>query len=235
MLLSGSHYQVPAQPRSVGRVLGPARQEGNKMNQWVLKVNGNIVRRCSLWPLQTAEIYSDSEKKKRELFDKLIYERYGDSINVLLPNSNKLEMERYEDEDEPAKSIPQIEETVDANGRALNQLPAYDRLINAEVQLQHDNKVTTGKVKSRALGSDGNMVGKYDNNPMLNPIMYEVEFAGGTVKEYGANIIAENILCQVDSEGFSLALMEGIVDFRCDESVAVPMEEKYIIPKTGQK
>ena len=144
-------------------------------------------------------------------------------------------MERYEDEDEPAKPIPDIEETVDANGRALNQLPAYDRLLNAEVQLQLDNKVTTGKVKSRALGSDGNMVGKYDNKPMLNSIMYEVEFAGGTVKEYGANIIAENILCQVDSEGFSLALMEGIVDFRCDESVAVPMEEMYIILKTGQK
>ena len=144
-------------------------------------------------------------------------------------------MERYEDEDEPAKPIPDIEETVDAHGRPLNQLPAYDRLLNAEVQLQHVDWVTTGKVKRRALGPDGNMVGKYDNNPMLNSIMCEVEFADGTVKEYGANIITENMLPQVDSEGFSLALMEGIVDFRCDESVAIPMEEKYIITKMGQK
>ena len=79
------------------------------------------------------------------------------------------------------------------------------------------------------------MAGKYDNNPMLNSIMYEVEFADRTVKEYGANIIAENMLRQVDLEGFSLALMEGIVDFRCDESVAIPMGEMYIITKTGQK
>ena len=191
------------------------------MAQWVLKANGNVVPRRSLWPLQTAEIYSDSEKKKNELFDKLIYERYGDSINVVLPNSNKPETERYEDEDEPAKPIPDIEETVDANGHALNQLAAYDRLLNAEVQLQHDDWVTTGKVKSRALGPDGNMDGKYDNN--------------GTVKEYGANIITESMLRQVDSEGFSLASMEGIVDFRCDELVAVLMEEKYIIMKMGQK
>ena len=143
--------------------------------------------------------------------------------------------ERYEDEDEPARPIPDIEEMIDANGRALKQLPAYDRLLNAEVQLQHDGRITTGKVQCRALGPDGNMVGKYDNNPMLNLIMYEVEFANGAVKEYGANIIAENMLRQVDLEGFSLALMEGIVDFRCDESVAVPIEEKYIITKTGQK
>ena len=103
-------------------------------------------------------------------------------------------MERYEDEDEPAKPIPDIEETVDSNGHALNQLPVYDRLLNAEVQLQHDNRVTTGKVKCRALGPDGNVVGKYDNNLMLNSIMYEVKFADRTVKEYGANIITENML-----------------------------------------
>ena len=178
----------------LGRVLGPAHGEGNEMAQWVLKVNGNVVPRCSLRPLQTAEIYSDSEKKKRELFDKLIYERYGDSINVVLPNTDKPVTERNKDEDKPARPTLDIEETVDANGRGLNQLPAYDRLLNAEVQLQHDDWVTTGKVKRRDLGPDGNMVGKYDNNPMLNSIMYEVEFADRTVKEYGANIITENML-----------------------------------------
>ena len=154
---------------------------------------------------------------------------------MILPNTNRLETERYEDEDEPTKPIPDIEETVDAKGHALNQLPVYDRLLNDEVQLQHDDRVTTGKVKHLSLGPDGNMAGKYDNNPMLNLIKNEVEFADRTVKEYGANIIAENMLQQVDLEGFSLALMEGIVDFRCDESVAVPMGEKYIITKTGQK
>ena len=107
---------------------------------------------------------------------------------MVLPNSNKPETERYEDEDDPARPILDIEETVDSNGCASNQLPVYDRLLNAEVQLQHDDRVTTGKVKRRALGPDGNVVGKYDNNVMLNSIMYEVEFADRTVKEYGANI-----------------------------------------------
>ena len=93
---------------------------------------------------------------------------------MVLPNTDMAVTERYEDEDEPARPIPDIEESVDANGRVLNQLPAHDRLLNAEVQLQHDDRVTTGKVKRRALGPDGNMVGKYDNNPMLNSIMYEV-------------------------------------------------------------
>jgi hypothetical protein len=37
--------------------------------------------------------------------------------------------------EEPRK-VPAIEDTVDANGRLLEQQPAYDRIINAEVQLQ---------------------------------------------------------------------------------------------------
>ena len=80
--------KFPHNQEVLGRVLGPACGKGDEIAQWVLKVNGNVVPRCSLHPLQTAEIYSDLEKKKRELFDKLIYERYGNSINVVLLNSN---------------------------------------------------------------------------------------------------------------------------------------------------
>ena len=65
--------------------------------------------------------------------------------------------------------------------------------------------------------------------------MYEVEFIDGQVKEYGANIIAENMLSQVDSDGYSLMLMEGIVNYRKDESVAIGMEDKYITMRNGQQ
>ena len=65
--------------------------------------------------------------------------------------------------------------------------------------------------------------------------MYEVEFIDGHVKEYGANIIAENMLFQVDSDGYSLMLMEAIVNYRKDESVAISMEDKYITTKNGQR
>ena len=64
-------------------------------------------------------------------------------------------------------------------------------------------------------------MGKYDDNPFLNSLMYEVEFVDGQVLEYSANAIAENMLTRVDLEGFSTALMEGIVACHKDESVEV--------------
>ena len=64
--------------------------------------------------------------------------------------------------------------------------------------------------------------------------MYEVEFVDGQVQEYSANVIAENMLTRVDSEGFSTTLMEGIVDCHKAESVAVTKVDKYVYTKSGQ-
>ena len=51
-----------------------------------------------------------------------------------------------------------------------------------------------------------------DENPILNSVIYEVEFPDGQLKEYAANVIAENMLAQVDHEGYSTTLIQGIVD-----------------------
>ena len=107
--------------------------------------------------------------------------------------------------------MPEIEDPVDANGIALDQLPAYDKLIHAEVNMQLSDKVLTGKVTRRAHGPNGKTYGTYHNNPFRNTIVYEVEFSDGQVREYSANLIAQNMLTQVDSEGYSMTLMEAIV------------------------
>ena len=78
-------------------------------------------------------------------------------------------------------------------------------------------------------------LGKNDDNPYLNSIMYEVELVDGRIKEYGANIITENMLTQVDSDGFSLTLMEGIIDYKHDDSIATPKTEKYITTRSRQR
>ena len=117
----------------------------------------------------------------------------------------------------------------------MNQLPAYDRLLNTEILVQAEEGQVSGKVTEWVFGLDGKVAGKYDDNPYLNSIMYEVELADGRIKEYGANIIAENMLTQVDSDGFSLSLMEGINDYKRDDSVAIPKTDKYITTARGQR
>ena len=94
--------------------------------------------------------------------------------------------------------------------------------------VQAEEGQVSGKVIKQVFGPYGKVAGKYDDNPYPNLIMYEVELAVGRIKEYDANIIAENMLTQVDSDGFSLSLMEEIIDYKRDDSVAIPNTDKYI-------
>ena len=64
---------------------------------------------------------------------------------------------------------------------------------------------------------------------------HAIEFPETKVKEYSANMIAENILTQVDSEGYSLTMMKGIINYKRDDATAVPMSEKYVVSKRGNK
>ena len=198
------------------------------MAQWVLKANG----------LQVAEIHSPEEKERRNIFDAAIARKWGTSITP--PNPEAIDelqdqWEEWGDEDEDPRQVPDIEDTVDANGRLLNEQPAYDRIINAEVHLQLGDNYQKAKVIGRAIGPDGLVAGEYDDNPMLNSIVYDVEFPDGTIREYSANLIAENMLTQVDSDGYSLSLMEGIVDYRKDEAGAVSKDDGYVVTKRGKK
>ena len=49
-----------------------------------------------------------------------------------------------------------------------------------------------------------------------------------TIKEYAANIIADNMLSQVDSKGYSVRFLDAIVDYRKTEHV-VAKEDGNIV------
>ena len=123
---------------------------------------------------------------------------------------------------------------MDHTGKRINQQPAWDAMINAEVLLQSGDKELMGRVKGRSVGPDGQVSGRYDENPLYNSILYDVEFPDGQIKEYAANVIAENMLSQVDSDGHHLILMDGIISHRKDAE-AVPMEDKYFYTRTNQR
>ena len=152
----------------------------------------------------------------------------------MIANSDDDEWAPYVDPDEPAKPIPSMDNIVDSTGRLINQQPAYDCLLNAEVQLQVGDRIAPGKVLRRVLGPGGEQLGTYDINPFLNTIMYEVEFDDGHIAEYGASVIAENMLSRCDDDGFSNMMLKGIVDFSKDSS-AIAKSNMYVTMKNGKK
>ena len=112
--------------------MGPAKGAGNEMAQWILKANDNVVPCRSSRPLKVDEVHSTTEIKKRAIFNGLIERRWGTSINPpKQTNAEDLDNNEFEeDEDEPKRTVPDIGETVDANGKLLNQQLAYDNILH---------------------------------------------------------------------------------------------------------
>ena len=54
----------------------------------------------------------------------------------------------------------------------------------------------TGKLIGRSVGPEGAIDISYDDNPMLNSLLYDSEFPDGQVKECSANIIAKKNAAQ---------------------------------------
>jgi hypothetical protein len=89
---------------------------------------------------------------------------------------------------------------------------AYDQYVGAELLVPHGDEMVHGRVIKRARGEDGNPIGIRNNNPILDTRAYEVEMPDGSTAEYAANVIAENLYSQCDSEGRQYLFLSEIVD-----------------------
>lgn len=239
--------KYPFPKLSLGRCLGPVKNEGNEMCQAILKQNGKVVPRRSCRSLNAGELAASNEVevRKRAEFDAAIKQKLGDSFSLpthVQPQQagDSKDASNPQDEtfdpftgvEEPHIEVPEAD-CVDATGKPILQQSLADTLIHSEVLLPHGEDLQMAKVLRRSVNPEGRVIGNANDNPLLNTLMYDVEFPDGNIKKYAANIIAENVLVNCDSEGFYSSQMSCIVDHKCDGS-AVPMEQKYIKSKNGQ-
>ena len=65
-------------------------------------------------------------------------------------------------------------------------------------------------------------------------MLYDVQFPDGTIKPYSANIVAENILNQVDKDGYHRQLLKGILEYSKD-GIAVDKKDQWIVSNRGRR
>jgi hypothetical protein len=115
--------------------------------------------------------------------------------------------ESYEDDDDGAYfPVP----GVDADPKT------HDCYVGAEVNLSIGDKVMSQKVQQCKREANGSLKGTAHPNPILDSSMYEVEFPDGQVAEYSANVIAENMYTQCDTEGNQHLLLDEIINWQKD-------------------
>ena len=112
-----------------------------------------------------------------------------------------------------------------------------DTYVNMEVALPHgtDNELVYATVKHRAVDDQGNQIGKYHSNPLLDSRLYEVEYVNGSTEALTANIIADSIMSQVDEEGHKQLLLKDIIDHRVDGTAMKHEDSLYVSGDTKRR
>jgi hypothetical protein len=211
----------PYQRERLGRCLGPAKNEGNAMAQWILKENGKVVPRRTLRCFTPAALSPWNEVKieKRSLFNVAIRGVLVDSIKIpkVVPLDNNTtkkldalwDLDLYKDDDEVLPFIPEAD-LKDAAGKPFEVHSVADALINAEVMLPNDDGMAIAKVVRRGVNNEGLLVGTLNNNYLQNNMLYECKFDDGMTRAYLANTIASNIFTELDADGYSSSLLYEI-------------------------
>ncbi len=142
-------------------------------------------------------------------------------------------MDPYKDDDEVLPLIPDAD-LKDAAGKPFEVRSVADALINMEVMLPNGNSMAIAKVVRRGVDNEGCLVGTFNDNPLLNTLLYDCKFNDGTIQAYSANTIASNIFLESDADGYSSSLLYEIVDHK-SSGEATKMADKYLLTKTGTK
>ena len=137
------------------------------------------------------------------------------------------------DDDEVPRSV-RVADCVYSNGRPILVGSITGVMISAEVLLPQGEVPQLSKLLRQYVDDNGKLIGNHNENALLNNLVYDVELPDGAVKNYAANIIAENMLAQCDQDGFYTNVMEVIMDHKRD-GAAVPMSEKYFTTKQGRR
>jgi hypothetical protein len=118
-------------------------------------------------------------------------------------------------------------------------IDTLDSFIGLQVVVkdQLNDQPVLAKIKRRKRDHSGNPIGEQNPNPILDSRIYELEYPDGRIEEFSVNTIVENMVQQVDDQGFDTGILNEIIDFRRDPLVAVSISDippgETIITKVG--
>ena len=124
---------------------------------------------------------------------------------------------------------------MDQNNNTMKDLDEY---IGANIVMPgRDGTEVLCRVKGRKQDANGEGVGQYDPNPILDTRIFQVEHPGGQIEEYATNVIAESLLSNVDEEGYNVGWIEEIIDHHKKENALSVLEvqhkSQWSLPKDG--
>jgi hypothetical protein len=230
--------------RRLARWLGVSHRVGSDLSYWLITESGKIISKTSVEHVTRDDYLQAEIKAEIDRFNRRIEESLDDA-NFVVDGEGEFDSMYLEDiDDENHLGIRHANDLNTPTAAEYDDMhtddrpddddeEAIDKYLNVELIMDvGTNDERRGRVVKRSRGLDGEPIGRSHNNPLFDTREYEVEFTDGSREKYQANIIAENMFAQVDSEGNQYLLLKEITDHKHDNS-AIPISDGMVRNSSG--
>jgi hypothetical protein len=216
----------------LGRYLGPSFEVGEGMSMKILTKVGTVAVRTSILPMSQQEMDLEDHRRLRDDWSQALKEKLRDRVNPTTQDEDErlyhfaadYQMAHDKDLEDGEEPVPEADDV---------DYAAFDKFLQSQVLLPKGDETKLGRVVKRQRDENGNLLGKSNDNPLLNTAVYEVEFEDGIIEAYAANTIAESIYANTDDNGLQELHLETIMDYEADET-AVPKSHGWCYPDKGE-
>jgi hypothetical protein len=91
------------------------------------------------------------------------------------------------------------------------EVDTYDELLLSKPIVERDGEIIRAQIIGRKRDVNGNLIGNYNPNPLLNTRIYLASFPDGHITEYRANKIIEAIYEHANNDGTDTLLFDSII------------------------
>jgi Reverse transcriptase (RNA-dependent DNA polymerase) len=228
----------PFEKKKIGYVLSAFEPCLDELAFYVLTETGRVVIRKSLWALSPDDLANPQVQADLAELDKKVKSKIGDNVpdSDLDTEFRDMFPEAPDDMFDDDPTLMPYHESPDEDSEEPEEYTpeAYDEYIAASILLPQGGELQKATVVNRKHDRDGLPIGRRHANPLLDTREYEVQFPDGSTDTFNANIIAENLYSQVDSEGRSFAVMKEIVDHRTNGH-ALTKDDGFTTDKNGRR
>jgi len=208
----------------VARWIGVSHRIGRLMSYWLLPGSGIPISATTVQRMTNDEKSTDEMKKRMERYEerlRILFEAQSADLTTTLRDVHSRYVIDPENEDPEFYSdftrvINDAQLKHADKGYVRETEVTSDPYVGMEMAMPRgtDGERLHATVRKRVRDQEGMPVGVSHSNPLLDSRKYEVEYVDGHVEELTANLIAENLIAQVDEEGRRQMMMSAIVDHR---------------------
>ena len=122
----------------------------------------------------------------------------------------------------PVNTEPIEEEAIILDEEYSEYTDSYDQYISALVMIPKYDGFARALVTIRKQDSNGNIIGSCHSNPLLDNLVYEVQFNDRVISKYAANLIYENLYSHTYPDGNNFLLLNDRLDHISTDKAVKP-------------